>query len=70
MPQLAVLALFGAGLYAGYKVLTRVSGQIAAELKRAEQELKRRAEGSPAAKDLGRLEFDPRSGVYKPARRT
>jgi hypothetical protein len=68
MPQLVAVALLGAGLYAGYRWLARASGQIAAELERAESELLRRAAatGGTRAKDMGRLEYDPVSGVYRP----
>jgi type II secretory pathway component PulJ len=69
MPQLAVLALLGAGLYAGYRWYARTARHIAAEVRRAEDELRRRAEGAAIEKDLGVLEYDPTSGVYKPAKR-
>ena len=36
MPQLAVLALLGAGLYAGYRWYARTARHIAAEVRRAE----------------------------------
>jgi len=69
MPQLIVLALLGAGLYAGYRWVARNTKQIAAEMRRAEEELRRRAAGGALEKDMGRLEYDPASGVYKPAGR-
>lgn len=69
MPQLVALALIGAGLYAGYRWLARSSKELAAQMKRAEDELRQRAAGRPIEKDLGRLEYDPASGVYKPADR-
>jgi hypothetical protein len=72
MPQLVVAALLGAGLYAGYRWLQRANALMTENLKRAEADLKQRAAdgaGQIAEKDLGALEFDPKSGVYKPARR-
>jgi hypothetical protein len=72
MPQLVVAAIIGAGLYAGYRWFQRAGALMADELKRAEDEAKSRtsnAAGQIAEKDLGALEFDPKSGVYKPAKR-
>lgn len=67
MPQLAVLALVGAGLYAGYRWFARTSERIAAEVKRTEDELRQRAH--VAIKEMGTLEYDPASGVYRPSKR-
>jgi hypothetical protein len=67
--QLVVLALVGAGLYAGYRWLTRSAREIAAQVRRTEDELRRRAAGAAIEKDMGRLEYDPVSGVYRPTRR-
>jgi hypothetical protein len=67
MQQLVVVALVGAGLYAGYRWLMRSAREVAAEVRRTEDELRARA-GAPMAKDMGRLEYDPVSGVYRPAR--
>jgi hypothetical protein len=69
MPQLMILALVGAGLYAGYRWLSRSARELAAEVRRAEDELRARAAGSALEKDMGRLEYDPASGVYRPTRR-
>ena len=43
MPQLIVMALVGAGLYAGYRWLSRSAAEITAEVRRTEDELRRRA---------------------------
>jgi predicted negative regulator of RcsB-dependent stress response len=67
MPQLIALALIGAGAVAGYRWFSRqmVSARVAAE--RAEAELRRAAEAAAGApKDLGRLELDAATGMYKP----
>lgn len=69
MPQLVVLALVGAGLYVGYRWLSRSVREIRAEARRAEDELRARATGRVQQKDMGRLEYDPASGVYRPTRR-
>ncbi|MBX9592666.1 MAG: hypothetical protein K2X43_25540 [Hyphomonadaceae bacterium] len=69
MPQLIALALVGAGLYAGYRWFSRTTKEITAEIKRTEDELRRRAAGGILEKDMGELEYDPASGVYRPKRR-
>ena len=68
MPQVFLLAALGAGLYAGYRALARMGEHVAAELKRSEDAVRQRAAAKATArgKDLGTLEFDPKSGVYKP----
>ena len=67
MPQVIALALLGAGLYVGYLWFARTAGEIGAEMRRAEDELTQKATGR-IEKDLGALEFDPASGVYRPAK--
>jgi hypothetical protein len=68
MPQVFVLALVGVGLYAGYRWFVQASRKVAAEVKRTEDELRRRAAGGVLEKDMGTLEYDPASGVYRPKR--
>ncbi len=68
MPQLVGLVLIGAGVWAGYKAVLRLSQRAAAELRRAEDEMRDNAPGS-AEKDLGALHLDPETGVYKPTPR-
>jgi hypothetical protein len=68
VPQLMVLALVAAGIYAGYRWLWRPVRTIAAEVRRAEDEV-RRAAARSSEKDMGVLEYDPISGVYRPVRR-
>lgn len=62
MPQLIGLVLVGAGLWAGVKALQRIAGRTA-EGAPAENA----TEGTAREKDLGRLEADPETGVYRPA---
>ena len=68
MPQLVILALLGAGAYAGYRLLARAARELAAEKQRAQEELRQRAAARPK-RDLGWLEYDAESGVYRPAKR-
>ena len=65
MPQIVALALIGAGLLAGYRVLSRIAAEAAANLKRAEKEMSRRT-GVDEPRDLGALEWDEKGGVYRP----
>ncbi len=59
MPQLLGLVLIGAGAFAGFKVAKRALGRMSAEHRA-------RTQAPDAMKDIGALEFDPISGVYKP----
>jgi hypothetical protein len=68
VPQLIVLALVAAAIYAGYRWLWRPARMIVAEVRRTE-EAYLRAAGRSVEKDMGRLEYDPRSGVYRPIQR-
>ena len=68
MPQVIALALLGAGLYAGYRWFARTASEIGAEMRRAEDELTQKATGR-IEKNLGALEYDQTSGVYRPAKR-
>jgi hypothetical protein len=69
MPQLVGLVVVGAGLYAAYKALGRMAQRVAVDVKRAEDELRRRAAGAGALeKDLGALEWDEAQQVYRPKR--
>jgi hypothetical protein len=69
MPQIVILAAIGGALYAGYRALARVSEAMAAELRRTEEAATQRRAERPgegvAARDLGTLKLDPRSGVYE-----
>jgi hypothetical protein len=67
VPHLFALALVGAGLYAGYRWFWGATREIAAEVERAQDEL-RRAAGGVLEKDMGRLEYDPATGVYRQTR--
>lgn len=66
MPQVIALVVAGAGLYAGYKWISRVLSDTQEALRRAESEVLRREAARSGPKDLGTLEYDPQSGVYRP----
>lgn len=68
MPQVIVLALLGAGFYAGYRWLARAAGEIGEQIRRADEETGRKPH-TRIEKDLGALEYDSASGVYRPVRR-
>jgi hypothetical protein len=69
MPQVIALALLGAGLYAGYRWVTRATREIADQMQRAEEALRQQANSGHVEKNLGTLEYDPAAGVYRPVRR-
>jgi len=68
VPQVIALTLLGAGIFAGWRWLTRAASDMAADMRRAEDELAQKTAGR-IEKDLGALEYDPASGVYRPAKR-
>ncbi len=65
MPQLVVLAAIGAGLYAGSRLLAFFASQLQdhPEVQAAREHANT---GRVVTKDLGQLEYDPASGVYRP----
>ena len=68
MPQVIAAMIAGYSVYAGLKWLSRALTQTQNAAKRMEEEA-RRQQGRTASntpKDLGALEFDPETGVYKP----
>lgn len=69
MPQVIFLGMIGAGLYAGYRWFVRASEQIASEMRRTTEEEVLRPAPVRNVKDLGALEYDPVSGVYRPVDR-
>lgn len=67
MPQLILLVAAGAGLYAGYKWISKA---LAAKAEAMAEDARAQARKAACAnaKDLGALEWDPATGVYRPAR--
>ena len=69
MPQLVVIAIVGAGFYAGYRWLAKEVRRAVEAADRERAELERRAaERARMPRDLGPLEWDEEAGVYRPAR--
>lgn len=67
MPQLIALAVIGTGLYAGYRWAAKKMEQAQAAAREAEADLRRRtAERAGRPRDLGTLELDSATGVYRP----
>jgi hypothetical protein len=67
MPQALALVIAGAGLYAGYKWVSRLLAEANdAALKREAELREAMARGRGTPKDLGTLEYDPETGVYRP----
>ena len=67
MPQLVALALVGAGLFAGYRWMSRLTSEARDNLRKAEAEARRRNGGTgDEPRDLGALEWDSTAEVYRP----
>jgi hypothetical protein len=67
MPPLILLAVAGAGLYVGYKWVSKQAREATEAALRAQDALKRRAQDArTGVKDLGELEWDEAAQVYKP----
>ena len=69
MPQLLVLMAAGAGLYSVFKWVSREAEKAAQAAKRAQDDLRRHADGTNepgSPKDLGQLVWDEKSGAYRP----
>jgi predicted negative regulator of RcsB-dependent stress response len=70
MPQLIALALIGAGAMAGYRWVAKQVDAARQAADDAEAKLRQAAEQrqSEGPRDLGQLEWDEVSQVYKPRR--
>jgi hypothetical protein len=66
MPQIVVAVLIGAGITAGFKWIAREVVRAADE-ERVAHEKTGRDNLRSVPKDLGALEWDAKSGVYRPA---
>ena len=66
MPQVIALALLGAGLYAGYRWVTRATREIADQMQRTDEALRQEANAGRIEKNLGALEYDPVIGRLSP----
>lgn len=67
MPPVVFLAVIGAGCYAGYKLFSNLMIQARTPPKSETERLRREAEARASrTRDLGALELDENTGVYKP----
>lgn len=68
MPQVLLLIAAGAGLYAGYKWLSKELQSAVAEAERSAEQARAQKDAAVEPKDLGALELDASTGVYRPSR--
>jgi len=64
VPQLILILLAGAGLWAGYRWVRKEQNRVKDQLRAAEAELKKREENA-----MPKLRRNPETGVYEPARK-
>lgn len=68
MHQLVAALLIGAGISAGFKWIAREMARAADVARETQEQMARGPELNTVPKDLGKLEWDPEAGVYRPAR--
>ena len=61
MPHILILAALGLGAYAGLRLAKKVQG------KAHQQTNKKQTNAQRAARDMGKLERDDATGVYRPS---
>jgi len=69
MPQIVAAVLIGAGIAAGVKWLAKEMTRAAQGARLASEDMPRAEPVTVAPKDLGALELDAKTGVYRPARK-
>jgi hypothetical protein len=69
MPQIVAALLIGAGIAAGVKWIAREMARAAQATRLTPEHLKRREPVTAAPRDLGALEYDAKTGVYRPKHR-
>lgn len=70
MPPVVLLAVVGAGCYAGYKLFSKLIEQAQTPSRPASERAANDAQAkAQAVRDLGELEWDEQSGVYRPKSR-
>jgi hypothetical protein len=69
MPHVFGAMLIAAGVYAGTRWVVQSLTRQAEEAARVAEDLRRRAAGATAPKDLGALEYDAAAQVYRPKAR-
>jgi hypothetical protein len=67
MPPLVLLAVVGAGCYAGFKLFSKLIEQAQTPSKSETERVRREARAATGStRDLGELEWDEKAGVYRP----
>ncbi|MFA5948933.1 MAG: hypothetical protein WC807_01475 [Hyphomicrobium sp.] len=66
MPQVVAIMIAGAGLYAGFKWVSRLVSQAKDAARNMEEQAERARTAARGPKDLGALEYDQETGVYRP----
>jgi len=66
MPQVVAIMIAGAGLYAGFKWVSHVVAQAKDAARSMEEQAERARAAARGPKDLGTLEYDQETGVYRP----
>jgi hypothetical protein len=69
MPPLIAAVLVGAGFYAGMRILSRALVHLGDGAAAARADAQSGVETVVVEKDLGALEWDPTTGVYRPLHR-
>ena len=76
MPPLVLLAIAGVGCYAGYKLFAKLIEQAQTSAKKppsreeAERIRREARAATGSTRNLGELEWDEKSGVYRPRSET
>ncbi len=67
MPPLVLLAIAGVGFYAGYKLFAKLIEQARTPSRAEVERIRREARAATGStRNLGELEWDEKSGVYRP----
>jgi hypothetical protein len=67
MPQIVAVVLIGAGIAAGVKWIAKEVAKVAQATRLATEDIKPHEPMSVAPRDLGALEYDAETGVYRPS---
>ena len=70
MPQVIALALLGAGLYAGYRWVTRATREIADQMQRTDEELRQEANAAASRRTWARWSTIPSPASTAPCAAT
>jgi hypothetical protein len=67
MPPLVLLAIVGVGCYAGYKLFAKLIEQAQTPGREEVERVRREARAATGStRNLGELEWDEKTGVYRP----